>query len=57
MMKMGLPQVLVIFYMTLVLGINLAKHGETYPRKMDAGFYFVNRLLELAVLYWGGFFG
>ena len=56
-MKIGLPQIIVIVFYILALGIELAEDGK--PKTGTHSFWmalFVNAIL-FALLKWGGFFG
>lgn len=51
---MGWPQIIVIVLYVFSLGISLAKHGE---RRENYNFWttLIAVLIEVALLYWGGF--
>jgi hypothetical protein len=51
---MNAPQIILIVWLSLSLGINMAWHGETAERN---GFItFARGVLLVGLLYWGGFF-
>jgi len=48
-------QILYLALAALGLGINIAKHGQ--PKgNYNAGYYFLDVLFALSILWWGGFF-
>ena len=55
-MNIGIPQIILIAWYVLSLGVTLAKHGE--PR--DGKYNFLTNLIITAIvfliLWWGGFF-
>jgi hypothetical protein len=52
---MGIPQIIIICLFCMSFGIVLAKNGE--PRdSYNAGISFLSLMMELGLLYWGGFF-
>lgn len=52
---MNYAQIILIFLMTISLGMNLSSHGE--PRKPQNGWHsFISYVLVMGLLYWGGFF-
>jgi hypothetical protein len=54
-MYFGVPQVIYLALIILGLGIAIAKHGQ--PRdNYNGGVTFIAAIIELALLYWGGFF-
>ena len=56
--NLGLPQIIMLVIFTLGLGINLAKDGQyKTEEKYSFGVSFVATVINVAVLYWGGFFG
>ena len=56
-MKFGFCQIALTALYTLSLGIHLAKHGE--PRTGTYSFWtaFFAAMVELVLLYFGGFYG
>lgn len=55
-MKLGMPQVIYLFFIAMGLGIHLIKHGE----ERDDGYNFfialMNNAITIWILYLGGFF-
>lgn len=56
MMKLGIPQIVVIAFMFIKLGAHLAKHGEEVCLKYSFWNALIVSAVELFVLYMGGFF-
>jgi hypothetical protein len=56
-MTVGVPQIILIAFSILSLGITLAKHGEYRSKdKHDFGATLIGTVISYALLYWGGFF-
>lgn len=53
---MGIPQIIYIVLLALALGLSLAEHGELQVKRENFWTTFVSVLIQLAILYWGGFF-
>jgi len=47
---------MVIVLLFMGLALHIAKNGEQRHDKYSAGWSFVNALITLGLLYWGGFF-
>ena len=57
-MKLGIPQILIIVLYTLGVGISLAKHGEMEEsKKHNVVPTLIGTAIQVALLWWGGFFG
>lgn len=54
---MNAPQVIMIAWFALSLGILMVKHGEPRMDKYNFWSGLVSVVLQCALLYWGGFFG
>lgn len=54
-MNIGLPQGIILFFMVLNLGTAIAKHGQP-KNNYSAGIAFIDLCINIALLYWGGFF-
>ena len=52
---MGIPQIIMIVWITVLCTVALIKHGETTEISFPATF--IATLIEIGILYWGGFFG
>lgn len=55
-MKIGIPQIIMLFIYVCAFGIDLAKHGEKEERTYDAGKSLVVIIINIGLLWWGGFF-
>lgn len=53
---MKLPQLILLGFMVLGLGVALAKHGQPRNDKYNFGISLITSAIEIALLYWGGFF-
>lgn len=53
---MNLPQILYIGLNMIGFGVHLAKHGQPREDKYNAGTAFVSLMIEIGLLWWGGFF-
>lgn len=53
---MHAPQIILIVFFSLVMGLNLAMHGK--PRTGNYNFFgtCIAVAIEVSILYWGGFF-
>ena len=53
---MGIPQIIMIIVFGLNLGISIAKNGE--PREDTYNFWItlIGTIINVGLLYWGGFF-
>lgn len=57
-MKIEAPQIIMICLCVFNLAINMAKHGEVKEgEKYNAGITFLSIMIEIGLLWWGGFFG
>ena len=54
---MKIPQIIMIFLWSMGLGIALVKDGEPRGDKYSFGMTFIATVMEIAILWWGGFFG
>ena len=56
-MKMEAPQIIMLCLFVFNLAINMAKHGEVKEgEKYNAGTTFLAIMLDVGLLWWGGFF-
>lgn len=55
-MHIGWPQGIVLSLLLIHLGIYIAKHGEPRNEKYNVLYAFISVILNLALLWWGGFF-
>ena len=55
-MNLGLPQLIFCGLVLFALGTTAAKHGEEKGGKHNFFLCFAAYALEIALLYWGGFF-
>lgn len=55
-MKTGAPQIIMLVMIGFSLITNICKHGQDRP-KYNGPFSFLDCVLAVVVLYWGGFFG
>ena len=55
-MKLGIPQIIMIALMFVRLGIELALHGEEAHIKHNFWINLISCVIELFILYKGGFF-
>jgi hypothetical protein len=51
-----LPQILMIVWLALGLGVGLALHGKVVSEPKNFGHSVVATTVIAALLYWGGFF-
>ena len=56
-MKIGIPQIIMLFLLAMSLGIDLAKHGQPREGKHNAVGGLVGVAIQLTLLWFGGFFG
>ena len=54
--KMGIPQIIVVAWYALSLGVNLANHGKKREDKYSFWSSLIVCVLLFALLKWGGFF-
>lgn len=52
---MRAPQVIMIVMLSIGLGIDIVKHGESKTGKYNFVTTLIAQLLVVAILYWGGF--
>lgn len=55
-MKLGIPQIIIVVMYILSLGVSLANHGEVKTSKTSFGSSLLGTIINLGLLYWGGFF-
>lgn len=53
---MGAPQTIMIALFAISLGISLAKHGQYREDKYNFYYSLIAMIIEVSILYWGGFF-
>jgi len=53
---MGVPQVLIIILMAAGLLISANQHGQVKTKKENFWVIFVSYIIQIGILYWGGFF-
>ncbi len=51
-----IPQIIVIGFYCIALGISLAKHGEPKNDNYSFGYSLTSCAFLFSMLYWGGFF-
>jgi hypothetical protein len=56
-MTFGIPQIIILGFMFISLGIHIAKHGEPKLTKYHFVADFISSAITCGILYWGGFFG
>jgi hypothetical protein len=54
--NMGIPQIIMIVWIALSLGVALARHGEYHDGKYNFFVTLIVVIIEIFVLYRGGFF-
>lgn len=54
---MGIWQIIYVGILMLSLGINMAQHGKTEVKKHNFWYSFVACVIQLGILWAGGFFG
>lgn len=52
-----LPQIIYVIIIAMGLSIHLVKDGETRYDKYNFLTTLIGAVIELAILWWGGFFG
>lgn len=57
MITMGWPQIFMIAWFALALGVKLSKHGEPMKGNHSFGYALIAVAIEGTVLWFGGFFG
>lgn len=55
-MKLGIPQIIILAIYLLSLGASLANHGNEKISKTNFGEHLIIVMINLGLLYWGGFF-
>lgn len=55
-MKLGIPQIVVVAFMFIKLGMHLAKHGDEVRLRYSFWDALIVSAIELFILYKGGFF-
>jgi len=50
------PQVIYLATVFFALGISIAEHGKPKEGKNNSLGFFIGLLIQLSLLYWGGFF-
>ena len=53
---MNIPQWILLTLILISLGIKIQEHNRILIRKGDGVSAFISAMLELSLLYWGGFF-
>lgn len=53
---MKAPQIIIIVWFALALGVALATHGKLKEGKNNVGYSIISAAIEIGLLYWGGFF-
>lgn len=53
---MGIPQIIVICVTFLAIGIEMSRHGEKRKGTYNVFISILGNAINLAILYWGGFF-
>lgn len=56
-MRLGAPQIIVLVIYIISLGIHMAKHGEPQNTKYNFWVGLFSTAINIALLWWGGFFG
>ena len=56
-MSIEAPQIMFIILISMRVGLNLAKHGESLNTKYSFPSALVHAAIMGGLLYWGGFFG
>lgn len=54
---MKVPQIIIIVLFAFSLGSHLMAHGQPKTGKYNFWTAFLSAAIEIAVLWWGGFFG
>lgn len=55
-MTLGLPQIIMTALLLLSLGISIAQHGTPKTGHNNAWINFIAVVINIALLYWGGFY-
>ena len=55
-MVFGIPQIIMLFLGVLSIGASLAEHGREKTGKHNFFATTIGVLIQMALLYWGGFF-
>ncbi|WP_185748270.1 hypothetical protein [Metaclostridioides mangenotii] len=55
-MVFGVPQIIMIVLYVLVIGISLADHGKERTGKQNFFSTTIGTSIQIALMYWGGFF-
>jgi hypothetical protein len=56
-MTIGLPQIIYCALLFMALGLSLAQHGQTKPKTENFWTTLLAVIIQLALMWWGGFFG
>lgn len=56
-MKIGIPQIIMLVLLAINLGIHMKKHGEPHLEHYNGWTMFFATAINIALLWWGGFFG
>lgn len=54
---MGVPQIIMIILLTFSVSEHMIKHGKTEEIKYNAIAAVIAAIIEVGLLWWGGFFG
>lgn len=55
-MVFGVPQIIILVLYVLTIGISLAEHGKEKKGKESFFTTAIGVSIQMALLYWGGFF-
>lgn len=55
-MYLGLPQIVYLALVVLSLGITAANHGRPREEKYNFFVTFIAAVVDISIVYWGGFF-
>jgi len=50
-----IPQLLILFFMTIGLTTNILKHGEKKNQEYNGWAYLIGAAINILILYYGGF--
>lgn len=53
---MGTPQIILIVWFAMSLGISLCQHGKPKEGKINCFYSLIFLVMETGLLVWGGFF-
>ena len=53
---MGAPQIVMIVWLAIAVGIGIADHGKPKEGETSAWVSLIGSLIIAAILWWGGFF-